>query len=42
MDSIRHYFKKIFHLNKIKLKEYMTWYNRIIETEPKEICNTIL
>lgn len=41
MDSIRHYFKKIFHLNKIKLKEYMTWYNRIIKTEPKEICNTI-
>ena len=41
MDSIRHYFKKICHLNKKDLKIYMDWYNKFLKIEPERIDNII-
>lgn len=41
IDSIRHYIKKIFYLNKTKLKEYMDWYKEISKIQPTLSDNLI-
>ena len=42
IDSIRHYIKKVFNLNKKELKDYMVWYKDISKIKPSDCNNTII